>query len=112
LIFFRCKSHGVTEDGAEEGAPPDGRNGTLTRELSSSLSYYQEKLDGRGIARMLVRTIGPPMDEVRERLERLGLPSVEPIDPRDVVDVGSQDVTAEIGQRIAPALGATLGRDA
>jgi len=108
LIFFRCKSHGGAEEDEEAG-----RNGVLTREISSSLSYYQEKLGGRAIDRMLVRTIGPPFDDVRERLKRLELPSVEAIDPLDMVEAseGTQ-IAPELRQRIAPAVGATLGRGA
>jgi type IV pilus assembly protein PilM len=108
LIFFRCKSHGGAEDGGADDGP---KNGMLAREISSSLSYYQEKLGGRGIDRMLVRTIGPSMDDVRSRLERLGLPSIDPIDPLDALDATDGELTPEVRQRIAPAVGAALGRD-
>jgi len=105
LIFFRCKSFGVGE-----GAP-DVADGLLAREVESSLAYYREKLGGAGVGTLLLRSVGSGVAEVEARLASLGLPRVEPIDL-----VGAQGpvegpaLAAGMAQRLAPAVGAALGR--
>lgn len=105
LIFFRCKTYAMGDD-----RPPDV-DGLLGREVAGSFSYYEEKLSGSRIGTMIVRSGGPPFDELRRQIEGL------PIDEIAPVDVGSRLAPNNGGtldplvlQRIAPAVGAALGR--
>jgi Tfp pilus assembly PilM family ATPase len=105
LIFFRCKSYSVGDD------QPGAVDGLLAREVSSSFSYYEEKLAGQGIAAVLVRSAAQPFDEVASSLAGLGLPRVEPVDPGALLGlVNGQRLDPETAQRIAPAVGAAAGR--
>jgi type IV pilus assembly protein PilM len=79
LIFFRCKSYGA----AEEGETAD----MMARELTSSFSYYQEKLSGTGIGTAWVRTVTQPFVEIEATLGRLGVERVEAMDLDAVVTV-------------------------
>jgi type IV pilus assembly protein PilM len=104
LVFFRCKSF---TSAAEEAAG----NGVLARELMSSLSYYEEKLEGKGIATIFVRSVARPVDEVAEILRRLGLDRVEAVDAASIVEPrAGLRIDDAVAQRLAPALGATVGR--
>lgn len=103
LIFLRCKSYGQREAGRESA-------GLLSREIANSFSYYVEKLGGEGIGTILVRSVSRPFPEIAESLTQLGVDVVEPIDPRDLLDVEGPELDFETGQRIAPALGAAAGR--
>ena len=109
-IFFRCK----TLMAPEEDAPPQPVSTTaLARELVTSLSYYQEKLDGQGIGTTLVRTVSEPLDLLGEVLERSGFGKPVPVDPASALGLG-QGVRMDAGMahRIAPSVGATAGRAA
>jgi type IV pilus assembly protein PilM len=103
-IFFRCKSFTPQ---AEEAAG----NGMIARELASSLSYYEEKLQGTGIATTYVRSTARPLDEVRDILAKVGLERSEAVDPAALVEArAGMSLPADLGQRLAPALGASAGR--
>lgn len=108
LIFYRCKSYsaGQGAEGAGERA-----NGLFVREMAGSLSYYKEKLEGKGIGTVIVRTIGAPVEEIREKLVDVGVTRVEAIDPAEAftLDEGVA-LDGESAQRLAPALGAAVGR--
>ena len=105
LIFFRCKTFAF--EGEQVAAP----NGELAREVASSLSYYREKLSGRGIARLLVRSLGRPFDEVAERLRGLDVGKVEPLDPSSEYELQpGATFDPALAQSIAPAIGAAVGR--
>lgn len=105
LIFYRCKNHATAGDGSR------GANGMLTREVANSFSYYEEKLGGRGIGTILVRSVGPTFEELSESLAGLGVPRVEAIDPLERLSLGEGlAVAPELVQRIAPAVGAVVGR--
>ena len=102
LIFYRCKSGAVGEEGG--GVLHDA---VLARELAASFSYYQEKLAGRGIRRVLVRTIGMPFAEIQALLERVGTEQAQEIDVSWGVTLPEGlSRTGPLAQRIAPALGA------
>jgi hypothetical protein len=106
LIFFRCKTFGVDDD-----APAPGPNGELVRELASSFSYYREKLSGRGIQAIFVRSLGVPYDEIRARLQEMEVGRIEPLDPLAGLEVGGGPaLDAATALRYAPAIGAALGR--
>jgi len=102
LIFFRCKSIG-------EGAAGANGNGVLVREMAGSLSYYRDKLAGRGLSTVLVRSLVGPYEEVAAKLRQLELPDVEPVRPADELDLG-QRLDPALALRLGPALGAALGR--
>jgi hypothetical protein len=103
LIFFRCKSLG--EDGAGAAA-----NGELTRELASSLSYYKEKLAGQGIGTLFARTVDGA-GAVAETLGAIEPERVVAIDPLAGIDPRkTPTLEPELAQRLAPAIGAAMGR--
>jgi len=105
LIFYRCKTFSIdAEHEASAGI------GLLGREVANSLAYYREKLEGNGLAAVLVRTVGRPFDEIAGRLRELGCGSVEPIDPSSRFEVGALQLDGAALQRIAPAIGAAVGR--
>jgi len=102
LIFYRCKSANLGEEGA--GPLPEG---VLSRELATSFSYYQEKLAGQGIRTVYVRTVSRSFEDLRDLLERLGVGRAEAIDLSWAVRVppGLRE-NALMAHRIAPAIGA------
>jgi Tfp pilus assembly PilM family ATPase len=106
LIFFRCKTFAV-----ERAATAREPNGALAREISSSFSYYREKLAGEGVNTAFVRTVGNPFDEVESDLRALGLEGVKLIDIEGSLEMGEGvSYDSELGQRLAPAVGAAMGR--
>ena len=108
VVFFRCKTYaGGEEDDAS------GRLAVLGRELTSSFSYYAEKLSGGGVGTVFVRAVSPGLDEVVPVLERIGVSSARAIDAAATVDPSSGPrFEPPDGQRLAPALGAASGRTA
>ena len=101
LIFFRCKTQ------SPEGEAANGGNGFLVREVASSLSYYREKLDGQGIASVIVHGLGVSADQIGEKLGELGLAQVESVDESvDVELAPGQRIDSDLAMRLAPALGA------
>lgn len=103
LIFFRCKTFSI-EDGAS------GPNGLLGREVANSLAYYREKLGGDTIDSVLVRTVSTPFDELAAKLRALGCGAVEPVDPARRIDADGVRLDAQALQRLAPGIGALVGR--
>jgi type IV pilus assembly protein PilM len=108
VVFFRCKSYaGGDEDDAS------GRLAVMARELTSSFSYYTEKLEGSGVGTVFVRAVAPGLDEVVPVLARIGIEDVRAIDAAEAVDpVAGRRFEPIDGQRLAPALGAASGRTA
>jgi type IV pilus assembly protein PilM len=103
LIFYRCKSLG--------GRTETAVNGALTRELSNSLAYYTEKLEGQGIGTVLVRSVAAPVENVMATVGELEVGEVRPVDPAQSLRVPEGfRLEPEVGQRIAPAVGAAAGR--
>ena len=105
LIFYRCKSYAVAD------GEPHPANGMMAREVATSLSYYQDKLAGQGIRTAFVRSVAQPLEELEELLQSLGVERIEPIDPAAVLQLPEGlRLDPEVGQRIAPAVGAAAGR--
>jgi len=108
VVFFRCKTYA----GGEE-ADASGRLAVMGRELTSSFSYYADKLGGAGVGTVFVRAVSPGLDEVVPVLERIGVSSVRAIDATFAVDPSSGPRIEPLdGQRLAPALGAASARTA
>lgn len=105
LIFFRCKTYSMRAEAPAEV------NGMLAREVDYSLSYYEEKLSGEGLGTLLVRSADRPVEEVTRELNGLDVKQVLPIDPEvSSPSENGQQVDPPTAQRIAPALGAAVGR--
>ncbi|HET9481983.1 MAG TPA: pilus assembly protein PilM [Candidatus Polarisedimenticolia bacterium] len=113
-IFYRCKTFGFSGD--ENG---DASHRLIHREAQASLLYYQEKLQGLSLAKVYMRLVGHDPARVAALFE--GAPVSAPpelIDVRRVVDVTGrigeigEERVSELLQRLAPAVGAALGRDA
>ena len=105
LIFYRCKNYSFG------GSQRESREEILAREISGSISYYREKLEGERVGAMLVRAVETTYETLQGVLEDLQLESVELIDPTaklGVSDGGSID--PQHMQRLAPAIGAAVGR--
>ena len=102
-IFFRCKSIG------DDAAGPDG-NGVLVREMAGSLSYYREKLAGRALTTVLVRSRTGAFETIAAKLRRLELDRVEPVCAEEGLDPAGRPVDPLLALRLAPALGAAMGR--
>ena len=105
LVFYRCKSYVVGDDTLS------AVNGSMTRELNASLSYYQEKLDGQGIGSIFVRSVGQPMEQMIGYLRELSFDRVIPVDPTAALSLAEGlRLDAEVAQRIAPAVGSAAAR--
>lgn len=112
MIFFRSKPF-APGSGDDEGR---GALRLIRRELQTSLLYYREKLQGRELARAYLRVVELGPESVASLFtEQPEIAEVDWIDPRKVLEVDER-MTGEQGtrllQRLAPALGATLGREA
>jgi type IV pilus assembly protein PilM len=106
LLFFRCKSY-ESPDGSGSPSSPE----ELSRELAASLAYHQEKLGGAGLGSVHLRSTGIEPAEVGQILRDLGVARVDTIDPFRFVEADPSVRTDEqLAQRLAPALGAAVGR--
>ena len=107
VVFFRCKTYaGGEEDDASR------RLAVMARELTSSLSYYTEKLGGAGVGALFVRAVAPGLDEVVPAIEHVGVGALRAIDVSAALATSSFTIDPTDGQRMAPALGAASGRTA
>lgn len=107
LVFYRCKSY-VVGEGEEESGPLES---LMARELTSSVSYWREKLGGQRLSRVLLRAVNGAATDVPPILEGLGVGSVEPLDlSRGLHIPEGMRLPPAVAQRIAPAAGAAVGR--
>jgi type IV pilus assembly protein PilM len=104
VAFYRCKSY------ANGNGDPGAATATLARELASSLSYYQEKLQGAGIGTVVVRSVAQPLEVILPVLERLGLGDVRQVDASGALDTAAARLKAEDVAALSAALGASVGR--
>jgi type IV pilus assembly protein PilM len=106
-IFYRAKSYTFADHA-------DSRRAMVVREVDSSLSYYRERLGGKLPAQIHLRCIDIDLNTLQEELAARVDGSVLPVDPTQVVEVEPRSSDAQeqrdLMQRIAPALGAALGR--
>ncbi len=106
IIFYRCKPH--LSGGASADPMTDVR-----REIYTSLAFYQEKLLGRGIGRVFLRSAGLPVEPLREAVSAEAGGETEILDPLAHVALnGAPVLAAEEAAWAAPAIGAVAGRRA
>lgn len=104
LIFYRCKPHPAGAAGEETIA-------ALRREVYTSFAFYQEKLLGRGIGRAYLRSVGVPIEAVRDVVAGEAGCSLEMLDLSGRVGVvKGVEFGAEQAIEAAPAVGAVVGR--
>ncbi len=112
MLFFRSKPF-APGSGEEEGL---AALRLIRRELQTSLLYYREKLQGRELAKTYLRVVEIGEEAVAGIFaDQPEIAAVDWIDPGRVLEVDGR-MTGEQGarllQRLAPALGATVGREA
>jgi hypothetical protein len=111
MVLFRCKpfATGVENDNGV------GAMRLMKRELQSSLLYYQEKLDGKGLSRSYLRVSGHEPRSVESLFkEQAEIGDVLWLNPRELIATDGRLAGEEgdrILQRLAPALGAAIGRE-
>jgi type IV pilus assembly protein PilM len=106
LNFYRSKQ--LSE---EERILPERLHAAIRREAASCAAFYREHLSGAGMAGAAARIVeGDPGQVLEIVREEMGCP-VQVLDPSRAVELppgaGASD---GIWQRLAPALGAALGR--
>jgi hypothetical protein len=108
LNFYRCKPLAD-----EERALPERLHGALRREMASCAAYYREHLAGAGFSEAVVRVVeGDPAVVLGIVQEEMGC-RARTLDPsRAAALPGGADPSDPRWQRLAPALGAALGRAA
>ncbi|HET6372861.1 MAG TPA: hypothetical protein VFG76_06115 [Candidatus Polarisedimenticolia bacterium] len=113
LIFYRCKTFAAD---VERRLEDDYR--LARREIQGSLVYYQEKLDGKELSRIYTRVVGLEPSRVASLFEGVSVAAVpEVIDVQRAVNISGRllamgpERAGEILQRLAPAVGAALGRN-
>lgn len=106
LIFFRCKNYLREKD-----LPEKEVGKFLTRELNTSLSYYTEKLEGKGLEMTYYRTAGSGVERFKSIIEDIGLNPNEMIDPSRVVHFDEfPDCDETTRNQLIPAIGTIVGR--
>ena len=106
VIFYRCKNLPVGEGGLPEIQ-------AVRREIYTSLAFYQEKLLGRGLARVWLRTAGMDPQPVADAVREEAGTSVEVLSLSQVLHLGEATGLHESGAALlAPAAGAVAGRRA
>ncbi len=106
MNFSRSKSFAV-----EERATPQHLHASIRRELASCAAYYREHLTGAGLEVATLRVVeGDPPVVLETAREELACP-VKLLDPGRAVRLpDGADPADPLWQRLAPALGAALGR--
>jgi len=114
IIFYRCKTFGF---GGDED--PESAHRMINRETQASLLYYQDRLQGKELSRIYLRVVGHDLERVKLLFHDAPTAAApELIDVRRVIDVTPAgislggDAAMEQLQRLAPAVGAALGREA
>ena len=106
VIFYRCKSLPVGEEGR-----PDLQS--VRREIYTSLAFYQEKLLGRGLGRVWLRSAGMDAEVVAAAVREEAGTAVEVLSLSQVLHLGEATGLDEAGAALlAPAAGAVAGRRA
>jgi len=108
LNFYRCK-----QLSDEERALPERLHAAIRRELASCAAYYREHLSGAGMAYAAARIVeGDPGAILGAVQEEMGCPA-QILDPSRAVTLPpGADASDARWQRLAPAIGAALGRRA
>jgi len=106
LNFYRSKPFAT-----EERSHPERFHSAIRRELASCFAFYREHLAGAGLLQATIRVgSGDPRAVLEETQVELGCPA-RLVDPgRAVVLPAGAAPEDPFWQRLAPALGAALGR--
>ncbi len=106
LLFVRCKNYQLHGGALEEEIQK-----VLKRELSTSLSYYTEKLSGKELSMTYIRSIGYDTTKLIQLLREGGIGACEVLDPASVINFSiAHDCDEEARQKLIPAIGAVVGR--
>jgi type IV pilus assembly protein PilM len=106
LNFFRSK-----QLSDEERTLPQRLHAGIRREMASCAAYYREHLSGAGMSAVAVRTVeGDPDVILGIAQEEMGCPAQVLDLSRAVVLPPGAAASEGIWQRLAPAVGAALGR--
>jgi Tfp pilus assembly PilM family ATPase len=111
VLFYRCKAFTTDDDASLEG-----RRRLLRREVQASLVYYQERLNGRELSRLYVRASGLDTQAALSALTGDGIPvAAELMEVRRALSLSGRinaagDRADELLQKLAPAIGAAVGR--
>ncbi len=108
-VFYRAKPYTNADQG-----DASSKRATVAREVDSSLTYYRERLAGRLPVQIHLRCIDVGLETLQAQLAERIDGTVSPMDVTRLIDVEIHDtdsaVHGDMMQRIAPALGAALGR--
>ena len=108
-LFYRAKSFAFVDEASE-----DSRQHLVVREVSSSVSYYRERLAGDAPRRLFVRCVDLDCGRLHATLQQKIGAEVVSIDPSNIIRItgsGASGDRAGMLQQIAPAVGAALGRE-
>lgn len=106
LIFYRSKNYHV-----QSGYQGEESLRVVGRELRSSLGYYEERLLGQGLSRVLLRVSGVPLEGVLDLVRDAGCAAVEPARLERIVPELAQ-LPPETALEVLPAVGLALRRQA
>jgi type IV pilus assembly protein PilM len=114
MIFFRSKPFQLAVPGAGGLSEGEVALRLIRRELQTSLLYYREKLGGSELTRSYLRVVQLAPEAVAKAFgDEKEIGEVHWIDPRKMIGIDGRmdgDRGDRALQRLAPALGATLGR--
>lgn len=106
LLFVRCKNYQL-----HGGALEEEKQRVLKRELSTSLSYYTEKLSGKELSMTYIRSIGHDTTKLIQLLKEGGIGTCEVLDPSSIINFSAAPhCDKETQQKLIPAIGAVVGR--
>lgn len=115
MIFFRSKPFTLSAGGTSQVEDSELILRLIRRELQTSLLYYREKLEGKKLSRAYLRVVDLAPEAVAALFaDQQEITEVDWIDPGRIVGANGRlagEQGARILQRLAPGLGATLGRE-
>ncbi len=106
MIFFRARNYH-----AQGGFRGDESLEAVSRELRSTIGYYDEHLLGEGIRRTYVRAVGVPADGLFALMKEAGCGEILPAEVK-VVAPQLRHATPAAAAELLPAIGLALRRQA
>ncbi len=104
LLFYRSKNYHV-----QGGFQGEESLRVVGRELRSTLGYYEEHLDGKGIEALLTRVTGVDAEGLTAVIRETGIETVHSIGVTNVLPE-LQHVAPELAVELLPAIGLALRR--